>query len=123
MQTRHGDTDISIRTDQRSGRFGTRAMCCVEVIAHAQRSWHASSMVRSLGGHAGGNASSMTHDVQNRPAAFRAAATYVLAVVAVAAVAFAVYAFAARESVVAASLVPAILFVGGVGAFLKTYRE
>jgi membrane protease YdiL (CAAX protease family) len=83
-------------------------------------------MVRSLGGHAGGNASSMTHDVEkrfDRPAAFRAAATYVLAVVAVAAVAFAVYAFAARESVVAASIVPAILFVGGLGAFLKTYRE
>jgi hypothetical protein len=67
----------------------------------------------------------MTHDVEkrfDRPGAFRAAAIYVLAVVAVAAGAFAVYAFAARGSVVAACIVPAILFVGGVGAFLKTYR-
>ena len=47
---------------------------------------------------------------------------YVGAVVAVAGVVFAVYAFTARESVLAASLVPAILFAGGIGAFVKTYR-
>ena len=35
---------------------------------------------------------------------------------------FAVYAFTARDSVVAASLVPAILLAGGIGAFVKTYR-
>jgi hypothetical protein len=38
-------------------------------------------------------------------------------------VAFAAYAFTARSSVFVASLVPAILFVGGIGAFVKTYRE
>lgn len=47
---------------------------------------------------------------------------YVGAVVVVAGVVFAVYAFTARDSVVAASLVPAILFAGGIGAFVKTYR-
>jgi hypothetical protein len=47
---------------------------------------------------------------------------YVCAVVAVAGVVFAAYAFTARDSVVAASLVPAILLAGGIGAFVKTYR-
>ena len=47
---------------------------------------------------------------------------YVGAVVAVAGVVFAAYAFTARDSVVAASLVPAILLAGGIGAFVKTYR-
>jgi hypothetical protein len=68
----------------------------------------------------------MTYDVEkrfDRPGAFHAAAVYVGAVVAVAAVVFAIYAFTARDSVIAASLVPAILFVGGVGAFVRTYRE
>jgi len=68
----------------------------------------------------------MTHDVEkrfDRPDAFRAAATYVGGVVAVAGVVFAIYAFTARDSVIAASLVPAILFVGGIGAFVRTYRE
>ena len=44
------------------------------------------------------------------------------AVVAVAGVAFAIYASTWRESVVVASMVPAILFAGGIGAFVKTYR-
>jgi hypothetical protein len=68
----------------------------------------------------------MTNDVEkrfDRPDTFHAAAVYVGAVVAVAGVVFAVYALTARESVVAASLVPAILFGGGIGAFVKTYRE
>ncbi len=68
----------------------------------------------------------MTHDVEkrfDRPGAFRAAATYVVVVVAIAGIIFAVYALSARGSVVAASLVPATLFAGGVGAFVKTYRE
>jgi hypothetical protein len=68
----------------------------------------------------------MTNDVEkrwDRPETFRAAAKYVGAVVVVAAVAFAIYALTARESVVVASAVPVILFVGGVGAFVKTYRE
>jgi len=68
----------------------------------------------------------MTNDVEkrfDRPGTFHAAAVYVGAIVAVAGIVFAVYALTARESVVAASLVPAILFGGGIGAFVKTYRE
>ncbi len=59
----------------------------------------------------------------NQPGSFRAAALYTLAVVALAGIAFALYAFGARSSVYAATLVPVFLFVGGVGAFFKTYRE
>ncbi len=54
------------------------------------------------------------------PAAFRAAVTYVVAVVAVAAVAFA--ATVVWHSRVAGVLVPLILFIGGVGALIQTYR-
>ena len=67
----------------------------------------------------------MTNDVEkrwDRPGAFRAAAVYVGAVVVVAGIVFAIYGLAARESVIAASLVPTVLFAGGVGAFVKTYR-
>ena len=67
----------------------------------------------------------MTNDVEKRwdqPGAFRAAATYAVVVVALAALAFAVYAMISKTSVVAASAVPAILFLGGVGAFVRTYR-
>lgn len=67
----------------------------------------------------------MTDDVEkrfDRPGAFREAATYVAVVVAIAAGAFALYAFIDRSSVVGASAVPAILLVGGIGAFVKTYR-
>jgi len=67
----------------------------------------------------------MTHDVEkrfDRPSTFHAAAIYVGQVVAVAGLVFAAWAFTARDSVVAASLVPAILFAGGIGAFVKTYR-
>ena len=67
----------------------------------------------------------MTRDVEkrfDRPDTFRAAAKYVGAVVLAAGVAFAIYATTWRDSVVVASLVPAILFAGGVGAFVKTYR-
>lgn len=68
----------------------------------------------------------MTNDVEkrwDRPATFRAAAMYIGIVVAVAGIVFAVYALTAQDSVVVASLVPAILFAGGLGAFVKTYRE
>jgi hypothetical protein len=68
----------------------------------------------------------MTNDAEkrfDRPGAFRAAASYVGVIVALAAVAFAIYAFTGPASVVAASAVPVILFAGGVGAFVKTYRE
>ncbi|MEN3320712.1 MAG: hypothetical protein V7643_4114 [Mycobacterium sp.] len=67
----------------------------------------------------------MTRDVEkrfDRPGTFHEAALYVGAVVGVAGVVFAVYAFTARDSVIVASLVPAILLAGGIGAFVKTYR-
>ncbi|OBF28254.1 hypothetical protein A5724_27935 [Mycobacterium sp. ACS1612] len=67
----------------------------------------------------------MTHDVEKRfddPGTFREAAMYVGAIVAVAGLVFAAWAVIARDSVIAASLVPAILFGGGIGAFVKTYR-
>lgn len=68
----------------------------------------------------------VTNDVEkrwDRPGSFRAAAIYIGSVVAVAGIVFAVYAFTARDSIVVASLVPAIVFAGGVGAFVRTYRE
>jgi len=67
----------------------------------------------------------MTNDVEKRwhdPAAFRAAVTYVLAVVALAAVAFACYVIPGGKPLLAAILVPVIVFGGGVGAFIQTYR-
>ena len=59
----------------------------------------------------------------NGSGAFRAAATYAVTVVALAGVALAFYAFGARDSVYAAALVPLFLFIGGVGAVIRTYRE
>ena len=67
----------------------------------------------------------MTHDVEkrfDRPDTFREAATYVGVVVVIAGLVFAAWALTARDSVIAASLVPAILMAGGIGAFVKTYR-
>jgi hypothetical protein len=67
----------------------------------------------------------MTHDVEkrfDRPGTFHEAAKYVGAVVVAAGVAFAIYATTWRENVIVASMVPAILFIGGIGAFVKTYR-
>jgi hypothetical protein len=67
----------------------------------------------------------MTHDVEkrfDRPGTFHEAAMYVGAVVAVAGIVFSIYVFTARDSVVTASLVPAILLAGGIGAFVRTYR-
>ncbi|MCA4751160.1 hypothetical protein [Mycolicibacterium fortuitum] len=51
---------------------------------------------------------------------FRSAVGYVVAVVVVAAVALTFYAF--DHSTLSATLVPTILFVGGLGAFLRTYQ-
>jgi xanthine/uracil permease len=65
----------------------------------------------------------MTNHVEKRwhdPAAFRAAVTYAVSVIAVAGIALVVFAFT-RETV-AAVLVPAVLFLGGIGAFIQTYR-
>ncbi|MDA4110778.1 hypothetical protein [Mycolicibacterium holsaticum] len=67
----------------------------------------------------------MTDDVEkrfDRPGAFRAAVTYGAVVIAIAAGAFALYAFIDRDSVIGASTVPAILLVGGIGAFVRTYH-
>jgi NADH:ubiquinone oxidoreductase subunit H len=67
----------------------------------------------------------MTHDVEkrfDRPGTFHEAALYVGAVVAFAGIMFAVWATTWRENVIVASFVPAILFGGGIGAFVKTYR-
>lgn len=68
---------------------------------------------------AGGN----RNDVEKRwhdPAMFRAAVTYALIVIALAGAAFA--ATAIWQSLLAAILVPGILFAGGIGAFIRTYR-
>lgn len=54
------------------------------------------------------------------PAAFRAAVTYAVSVVVVAGLAFATAMI--WHSRIAGILVPLILFVGGVGAFVQTYR-
>lgn len=59
----------------------------------------------------------------DRPGSTGAAVAYTAGVVALAALAFAFFAFGARDSVYAASLVPAFLLLGGLGAFLRTYRE
>ncbi|MEI6251316.1 MAG: hypothetical protein WCP30_00735 [Mycobacteriaceae bacterium] len=63
------------------------------------------------------------NDVEKRwhdPAMVRAAVKYVLLVIALAAAAFTVA--VVWRSVIAGILVPAILFSGGIGAFVQTYR-
>jgi hypothetical protein len=64
-----------------------------------------------------------TNDVEKRwsdPALFRAAAIYVGVVVALALAAFAVA--VVWRSVVFGVLMPGILFIGGIGAFVRTYQ-
>ena len=64
------------------------------------------------------------NDVEKRwhdPATMRSAVTYGVGVIVVAGIAFAVFALVDKESVILASSVPAILFIGGVGAFVKAY--
>lgn len=56
----------------------------------------------------------------NNPEMFRSAVWYVVAVVAVAAVALTFFAF--DHSLLSAALVPTIVFVGGIGAFVRTYQ-
>ena len=56
----------------------------------------------------------------HNPVTFRAAVKYVFFVIALAAVAFA--ATVAWHSLLAAILVPAIFFVGTMGAFIRTYQ-
>jgi len=63
------------------------------------------------------------NDVEKRwhdPAGLRAAAVYVGSVIALAAVAFTVT--VVYRSLIASIAVPAILFVGGIGAFVRTYQ-
>jgi hypothetical protein len=63
------------------------------------------------------------NDVEKRwhdPAGLRAAAVYVGSVIALAAVAFTVT--VVYRSLIAGIAVPAILFVGGIGAFVRTYQ-
>jgi hypothetical protein len=65
-------------------------------------------------------------DVEKRwhdPAALRAAIWYVTVVVVVAGCALAGLALGARTAFVWAAAIPAILFVGALGAFVKTYRD
>lgn len=64
-------------------------------------------------------------DVEKRwrdPAELRRAVEYGLCVIVVAGVAFTVFAVVDKGSVVLAATVPAILFLGGVGALVKAYR-
>ena len=64
-----------------------------------------------------------TNDVEKRwhdPEQFRAAVTYVVMIVALAGAALAVAAI--WHSLVAGILVPGTLFVGGIGAFIRTYQ-
>lgn len=67
----------------------------------------------------------MTNDVEKRwhdPQTFRSAVIYALVVIALAAIAFASFALIGDHSVISAILVPTILFLGGVGAFIRTYQ-
>ncbi|WP_159229754.1 hypothetical protein [Mycolicibacterium vanbaalenii] len=59
----------------------------------------------------------------DRPGTLRPAVLYGAAVIALAGIALAFFAFVARDSVFAAALVPTVLFLGGVGALVRTYRE
>lgn len=64
-----------------------------------------------------------TNDVEKRwndPVQLRAAVNYVLVVIALAGAAFA--ATAIWRSLLAAILVPGILFAGGIGGLIRTYR-
>ena len=68
----------------------------------------------------------MTNDVEKRwhdPRAMRSAVAYAAAVVLLAAGAFAVYALGDRNALGVAMATPGVLFLGAVGAFVKTYRD
>jgi hypothetical protein len=72
-----------------------------------------------------GGCMSNARDVEKRwhdPPTLRKAVTYDAAVIVVAGIAFAIYATTDRASLVLASSVPAILLLGGIGAFVKTYQ-
>jgi hypothetical protein len=70
--------------------------------------------------------SNVTNDVEKRwhdPRALRAAVAYDFAVVILAAALFAWYAFAGSAQILWAAAVPGVLFLGALGAFIKTYRD
>lgn len=70
-----------------------------------------------------GSGDGSTNDVEKRwhdPAMVRSAVTYVVTVVGLAGLALA--ATALWRSLIAGVLVPGILFAGGVGALVRTYR-
>jgi hypothetical protein len=67
---------------------------------------------------------SNVRDVEKRwrdPDAMRRAVVYGVEVIAVAGIAFAIYALVDKGSIVLASTVPGVLFVGGVGALVRAY--
>jgi hypothetical protein len=66
-----------------------------------------------------------TNDVEKRwhdPAAFRAALVYVISIIAVAGLAFVLFLLIGRAVPLSALGTPIVLLVGGIGAFIKTYR-
>lgn len=65
------------------------------------------------------------NDVEKRwhdPAAFRTASLYVASIIAVAGLAFVLFVLIGRAMPVWAFGTPIVLLVGGIGAFIKTYR-
>ena len=67
-----------------------------------------------------------TNDVEKRwhdPRALRAATVYAVVIVALAAAAFAIYAVVDSNNAWWAVSAPAVLFLGALGAFAKTYRD
>jgi hypothetical protein len=70
-------------------------------------------------------ANMMTNDVEKRwhdPAAFSAASVYVASIIAVAGLAFVAFLLIGREVPLSALGTPIVLLVGGIAAFIKTYR-
>lgn len=68
----------------------------------------------------------MTNDVEKRwhdPHAVGSAITYVATVVACAGIVFAIYALGDRDRIAVAVATPAVLFLGALGAFVKTYLD
>jgi hypothetical protein len=66
-----------------------------------------------------------TNDVEKRwhdPAAFRAASVYVASVIALAGLAFVLFAVIGHGAPLSALGTPIVLALGGIGAFIKTYR-
>ncbi|MDT5336045.1 MAG: hypothetical protein QOD90_1550 [Mycobacterium sp.] len=68
----------------------------------------------------------MTNDAEKRwhdPPAMRSAVAYAVVVILLAAGAFAAYALGDRNALGVAMATPGVLFLGALGAFVKTYRD